>query len=178
MTGHFLLSSGLHSSHYFQCARVLQYPQYAEELCAHIAHHFSKKEPDLIIAPAIGGIVVAQEVARQLGVRSLFAERERGEMALRRGFDIQPDERVLVVEDVVTTGGSIGEVLGLAKMLGGETVGAACIVDRSGGKTNLGVEFFSLLRLRIQALPPEKCDLCKQGLPLVKPGSRKLASNG
>jgi orotate phosphoribosyltransferase len=174
LTGHFLLTSGLHSSQYFQCAKVLQYPKYAEELCAEIGENFTGREVTAVVAPAIGGIVVAHEVARSLGVRALFAEREHGHMALRRGFEIRPGEKVLVVEDVVTTGGSVREVLDLVKKLQAKPVGVGCLVDRSGGKADFGLELFSLISLDIVVMPPDECDRCKQGLPLVKPGSRRV----
>jgi len=175
--GHFLLSSGLHSGQYFQCARVLQFPELAEQLCSKIGEHFSDQNVQAVAAPAIGGILVAHETARFLKVRALFSERENGNMVLRRGLEIESGENVLVVEDVVTTGGSVREVIELVRRSRGKPVGVGCIVDRSGGKVNFGIEFFSLIKLDIAASAPDKCDLCKQGLPLVKPGSRKL-NNG
>ncbi len=173
--GHFLLSSGLHSRQYFQCAKVLQYPKFAEQLCAQIAEHFVKHNISAVAAPAIGGIIVAHEIARSLNARAIFTEREGGSMALRRGFEIKKGERLLVVEDVITTGGSVAEVIALVKSLGGDVAGAACIVDRSGGRAELGVELFSLIQLNIETTPPERCELCRQGAPLVKPGSRKIS---
>jgi orotate phosphoribosyltransferase len=181
--GHFLLSSGLHSRQYFQCAKVLQYPPFAEQLCSEIAAHFAKSNIAAVAAPALGGIIVAHETARHLSepdplrgnTRAIFTEREGGSMALRRGFEIQKGERVLVVEDVITTGGSLAEVIALVKALGGEIAGAACIVDRSGGRADLGVEVFSLIQLNIETMPPERCALCRQGAPLVKPGSRTIS---
>ena len=176
LTGHFQLTSGLHSRQYFQCARVLQYPEYAELLCAEVGKHFAGREVAAVAAPAVGGIIVAHETARALEVRAIFMEREAGKMTLRRGFEIRRGERVLMVEDVITTGGSVGEVIELVKSLGGFPVGAACLVDRSGGKVDLGIELFSLMKMDIQTTPPEHCDLCKQGVPVIKPGSRKLAN--
>lgn len=173
LEGHFLLSSGLHSPQYFQCAKVLQYPHYAELLCGEIAEHFANEDVDVVIAPAIGGIVVAQEVGRQLCRRSIWAEREQDKMSLRRGFELQPGERVLVVEDVVTTGGSVWEVMTLASDAGCEVVGVGAIVDRSGGKTTFDIDLFAVMRLEVVTYPSEQCPLCKRGLPLVKPGSRK-----
>lgn len=173
LEGHFLLSSGLHSPQYFQCAKVLQYPHYAELLCGEIAEYFADEDVDVVIAPAIGGIVVAQEVGRQLCRRSIWAEREQDKMSLRRGFELQPGERVLVVEDVVTTGGSVREVMTLASDAGCEIVGVGAIVDRSGSKTTFDVDLFAVVRLEVVTYPPEQCPLCKRGLPLVKPGSRK-----
>ncbi|MFQ5822696.1 MAG: orotate phosphoribosyltransferase [bacterium] len=172
ITGHFLLTSGLHSHQYLQCANVLQYPDLAEKLCLQIANYFAEHEISVVIAPAVGGILVAHEVARSLGVRALFTERENGLMALRRGFEIQKSERVLVVEDVVTTGGSVSKVIDLVNKLEGNPVGVGCLVDRSGGKVDFGLELFSLITLKIEAIPSAKCELCKQGLPLIKPGSR------
>jgi len=174
LEGHFLLTSGLHSPTYFQCALVLQYPRYAEAFCSEIASHFAGRNIDAVIAPAIGGIVVSQEVARLLNVRGMWAEREAGTMTLRRGFRLQPGERVLVVEDVVTTGGSVREVVDLVRDRGAEVVGVAAIVDRSGGKASFDTEFFATFSMDVVTYKPEACPLCQQGLPLVKPGSRQL----
>jgi orotate phosphoribosyltransferase len=176
LEGHFLLTSGLHSSQYFQCAKVLQYPQHAEKLCRGIAEHFRTGNIEAVISPALGGIIVGQEVARQLGARSIFAERAAGILQLRRGFEIKAGERVLACEDVVTTGGSIGEVVKIARRNGGSIVGAACIVDRSSGKpgSDLGAELFSVLRMDVVTYKPEECPLCQQNKPLVKPGSRSV----
>jgi orotate phosphoribosyltransferase len=129
-----------------------------------------------VAAPAVGGIIVAHETARHLNARAIFSERDGGAMSLRRGFEIREKERVLVVEDVVTTGGSIAEVIGLVKSMGGEVIGAACLVDRSGGAVNLGVDLFSLMELKIETMSPDNCALCEQGVPVVKPGSRKIAN--
>ncbi|MFQ5709798.1 MAG: orotate phosphoribosyltransferase [bacterium] len=178
LNGHFRLTSGLHSQQYFQCAKVLQYPEYAERLCGEIGKHFEGEAVSAVVAPAIGGIVVAHEVARALGVRALFSERESGQMALRRGFAIENGERILVVEDVVTTGGSVQEVLELVKSRAGIPVGVGCLVDRSSGNVDFGGPFFSLIRLNIQAWPADRCALCQRGVPLVKPGSRSAASDG
>lgn len=174
LEGHFILTSGLHSPNYFQCALVLQYPSYAEKLCGEISKHFEKAEVDVVIAPAVGGIVVAQEVGRQLGKRTIFAERQDGKMTLRRGFSIQPGERVLVVEDVVTTGGSVFEVIDLVREAGGIPVGAGYIVDRSGGNVHFGIDQFAVLTLHVTTYQPQNCPLCEQGIPAVKPGSRGL----
>lgn len=178
LAGHFLLTSGLHSREYFQCARVLQYPEFAEALCAEIASHFQDRDITTVMAPAIGGIIVAHEVARHLGVKAIFSERENTGMTLRRGFEIDPVEEVLVVEDVVTTGGSVREVIDLVGRLGGKVVGVGCLVDRSGGRVDFGYETFSLVSLAIETMPAEKCDLCRKGIPVIKPGSRKDAANG
>ncbi len=174
LEGHFLLTSGLHSSKYFQCAKVLQYPEYAETLCRQIARHFYTSEVEVVISPAIGGIIVGYEVARQLEVRNIFAEREEGVMKLRRGFGIKPGERVLVCEDVVTTGGSVFEVIELVKNAGGKLIGVGCIVDRSGGKIDFGIRFASVVRLKVPSFKPEECPLCKEGIQIEKPGSRGI----
>lgn len=171
--GHFRLTSGLHSPEYFQCAKVLQYPQYNEILCGDIFRHFHDWRVELVVAPAIGGIMVGQEVARQLRSRGIFAERENNQMALRRGFEVKKGERVLVCEDVVTTGGSVLEVVNLVKAQGGVIVGVACIVDRSREPINFGAEFFPLLRMDVPVYKPEACPLCRDNVPIVKPGSRK-----
>ncbi len=174
--GHFLLSSGLHSPTYFQCAMVLQYPRYREQFCREIVEFFTEEEEqiDLVIAPAIGGIVVADEVGRQLDVRSIFAEREEGKMVLRRGFTIEPNENVLIVEDVITTGGSVKEVVELVEGMGGFIVGIGCVVDRSGGKVKFDVPLYAAHSSRQITYPPEKCPLCLQNIPLTKPGSRRM----
>jgi orotate phosphoribosyltransferase len=176
LEGHFQLSSGLHSPQYFQCAKVLQYPQHAELLCREIAQHFKGMKVDVVISPALGGIVVGQEVARQLGARSIFAERADGILQLRRGFEIKTAERVLACEDVVTTGGSIGEVLDIVKKRGGSIVGQACIVDRTSGEpeSNKHEPLFSLIKMDIVTYKPADCPLCRQTIPLVKPGSRSV----
>ncbi|UCE17737.1 MAG: orotate phosphoribosyltransferase [Gemmatimonadota bacterium] len=176
LSGHFLLTSGLHSPQYFQCALLLQYPQHTMRLCGELANAFSGKEIDLVIAPAIGGIVVAQEVGRVLNKRSIFAEREGGVMSLRRGFSIQPGEKVLVTEDVITTGGSVKEVIDLVEKNGGDVVGVGVIVDRSRGKFTLDVPFIPLLEMDVVVHQPEACPSCKDGIPIVKPGSRKRKS--
>ncbi len=174
LKGHFQLTSGLHSAQYFQCAKVLQYPRYAELLCGEIARHFSDKKINVVISPAIGGIVVGQEVGRQLGVRTMFAERANGLMQLRRGFEIRPQERVLVCEDVITTGGSAGELIKIVKRQGSEVVGVGSIVDRSGGTVDFPTsDQFSLLRLTTVSYQPNECPLCKQNIPISKQGSRQ-----
>jgi orotate phosphoribosyltransferase len=173
LKGHFRLSSGLHSEGYLQCALVLQYPEYAKTLCAELAKKFRDTRPTAVIAPAIGGILVSYEVARALGCRSVFTERENDIMILRRGFSLEKSDRVLVVEDVVTTGGSTKEVIEVVKKNGAEAIGVGAIVDRSGGEINFGLEFNSLIKLKIMAFKPEECPLCKEGIPVVKPGSKR-----
>ena len=174
--GHFGLTSGLHSDTYFQCALVLQHPRHAEQLCAIGKSRFAGQRVDAVIAPAVGGIIVTYELARQLGVRNLFAERQEGQMQLRRGFRIQPGERLLVTEDVVTTGGSVKEVIELVRELGGEVVGVFAIVDRSGGRVDFGVPFEPAVRLAVRTFDPEHCPMCRDGVPIDKPGSRGLKS--
>lgn len=174
LEGHFRLSSGLHSSQYFQCAKVLQYPKYAEQLCKIIADHFNNKKIEVVTGPALGGIVIAQELARLLNCRAIFAERTEGILKFRRGFEIIPDENVLVCEDVITTGGSIIELIQLVKAAGGKIIGAASLVDRSGGKVQLDVlDQYSIITFEVINYKPEECPLCKANLPLVKPGSRE-----
>lgn len=174
LTGHFRLTSGRHSDRYFQCALVLQHPQYCAQLCQALAQAFAQKQVETVIGPAMGGILVAYEVARALGVRSIFAEREEGHMTFRRGFAIRPGEKILVVEDVITTGGSVLEVIEAAKAAGGDVVGAGVLVDRSGGKANLGVHTHALLEIPAVSYEPDQCPLCRQGIPAMKPGSRNL----
>ena len=175
LEGHFRLTSGLHSPQYFQCAKVLQHPKRATAFCREIALECTFNDViDVVISPAIGGIVVGQEVARLLGCRAIFAEREGDVMTLRRGFEIKPGENVLAVEDVVTTGGSIKEVISLAKQAGGIIKGVAFIVDRSGDRVKFDVPFFAALKMDVITYPPEECPLCKQGIELTKPGSRKV----
>ena len=173
LDGHFLLTSGLHSPQYFQCAKVLQYPWLAQKLCWEIAYNFMTDQITTVIAPAIGGIVVAQEVGSLIKARSIFAERENNLMTLRRGFEIYSDDNVLIVEDVVTTGGSVNEIIDLVKKSGAKLKGAGFLVDRSKGKIKFPIKTFSLLRLDVVTYHADQCNLCKKGVPLVKPGSRK-----
>lgn len=177
LTGHFLLTSGLHSPRYLQCALVMQHPKVAEQLCSALAEKASQDEHigeiDLVIAPALGGVVVAHEVARALGVRAIFTERQDGSMVLRRGFQINPGERAFVVEDVVTTGGSTREVMQVVEAYGGIVAGAGSLIDRSGGAVDLGVPRHALAVLQVPTYKPEECPLCKEGTPAIKPGSRK-----
>lgn len=173
LTGHFKLSSGLHSEKYLQCALVLQYPAIAEKLGRAIAEKFSKEKPAIVVGPALGGITIAYEVARALGARGIFTERVDSKMVLRRGFHIDRSERVLVVEDVVTTGLSTKEVVDVVKGLGGLVIGVGSIIDRSAGSADLGVRFEALARLKIATYPEGACPMCKSGIPITKPGSRK-----
>ena len=177
LEGHFLLSSGLHSPYYLQCARVLQYPDYAEMLCRELARRIDELdvEYDFVIAPALGGIIVSYETARHLRTRGIFAERVDGKLTLRRGFEIKPGEKAIVVEDVVTTGKSTGETMEVVKQHGGEVVAVGSLVDRSGGKVNFGVPFVTLWRLEVPVFEPDSCPICKEGkIPLIKPGSRNI----
>jgi orotate phosphoribosyltransferase len=174
LNGHFLLTSGRHSNQYFQCAQVLQYPEHNETICGLIADHFRSTNIDIVISPAIGGIVVGQEVARQLGKKSIFAEREDKVLTLRRGFMIEEGKKYLVCEDVVTTGSSVFEVIEIVKKGGGILAGVGYIVDRSNNKVQFGVPQFSTLQLEVVSYTPEECPLCKQNIPTVKPGSRKI----
>lgn len=174
LDGHFQLTSGLHSPQYFQCAKVLQYPRHTELLCGEIATHFTKSNIDVVIAPALGGIVVGQEVGRQLGVRMMFTERKDGVMQLRRGFEIRAGEQVLVCEDVVTTGGSVFEVINIVQERGGRVAGVGYIVDRSGGKVTFDVQDFQFTTLHMDVVTyrPADCPMCRQSIPMTKPGSR------
>lgn len=175
LEGHFLLTSGRHSNQYFQCAKVLQYPNYTSDVCSVLANHFRNFEIDTVIAPAMGGIIVGYEVARQLGKRSIFTERENNQMTLRRGFSLSENEKVLVCEDVVTTGGSVFEVIEIVKSFNAKVIGVASIVDRSNGKVDFGYPFKSSLQLEVKSFLPVECPICKEGnIPLVKPGSRKI----
>jgi orotate phosphoribosyltransferase len=173
LTGHFLLTSGLHSEKYLQCAKVLQWPDHAEACGKSLAAHFAEDEPRLVISPAVGGIVIGQEVGRALGCRAIFAERENGALRLRRGFSIEPGESAVVVEDVITTGGSTLETAEVVKSHGGKVLGALSVIDRSGGKARLDIRYHSLWTLDIPTFSADECPLCKAGSLPVKPGSRK-----
>jgi orotate phosphoribosyltransferase len=172
LEGHVRLTSGLHSPGYLQCALVLQHPREAEACGAAIARHVTPLAPDVVLSPALGGVVIGHEVARALGVRALFAERQDGTLTLRRGFSLNQGERVLVVEDVVTTGGSTRETIDVARAAGATVVGAASIIDRSGGTQALDVPYYALASVSLPTYQPEACPLCAAGQPVVKPGSR------
>lgn len=172
LKGHFLLTSGLHSPVYWEKARVLQYPEYTEKLCRMIADHYRKAGATVVAGPTIPGIILAYETARQLGVRSIFAEKDNsGGRAFRRGFEIAPGEKVLIVDDILTTGGLVREVMDAVKKLGGEIVGIGVMVDRSVQPVDFGVPFYTCHRAEEIAYPADKCPLCAQGVPLVRPGS-------
>ncbi|AAD35418.1 orotate phosphoribosyltransferase [Thermotoga maritima MSB8] len=174
MEGHFILSSGKHSSRYVQCARLFEFPEYGDVVGEELAKLLKKYDVETVVGPAMGGVILSYVVARYLKARSLFAERENGVMKLRRGFFVKPGEKVAVVEDVVTTGGSVKEVIELLKEYGANVVCVGSIIDRSGGKVDFGVPFESLLKLDLPVYDPEDCPLCKQGIPAEKPGSRGL----
>ena len=178
LEGHFQLTSGLHSTVYLQCARVLQYPDKAESFGKAIAEHYQGQGISLVASPAIGGLIIGHEVARALGARFIWTEREGGAMTLRRGFTVSPGEKTLVVEDVITTGGSTRETVEALKRAGAEVVGAASIIDRSSGMSDVGVPRIALATLRVQSVEPSNCDACKLGSPVVKPGSRKKKDEG
>ena len=174
LEGHFRLTSGLHSSGYLQCALVLQHPHEASACGAAIAAQVRTLGAETVLSPALGGIVIGHEVARALGVRAIFTERQDSALTLRRGFALAPGERVLVVEDVVTTGGSTRETIEVARAAGAIVVGAAAIIDRSGGNQGLDVPFHALATISLPTYPPESCPLCAAGQPVVKPGSRTM----
>ena len=170
--GHFVLSSWLHSHEYLQCASVLQHPTLASRICEALAERFLSDEVTCVVAPALGGILVGYEVARHLGARSLFSEREEGRLKFRRSFRVTPKDRVLVVEDVITTGGSVEELITLAQDTGATVVGVGALVDRSGGWVAFDVKYHALMSLHLKTFPANECPLCKEGVPLNKPGSR------
>lgn len=172
LEGHFILRSGLHSRQYFQCALALQEMPIVEKFGAALAEKVSQLNPQTVISPAMGGLVIGQEVARQLRIRFIFTEKEEGKLTLRRGFKISPGEKILVVEDVVTQGGRVKETIDIVRSFGGDVVGVAVLVDRSDGKVSFGVPLFSLIKMHIETYPPDELpeDLAK--IPPVKPGSK------
>ena len=177
LEGHFLLTSGLHSPLYVEKFNVLQHPEYTEKLCKELAERFKNKGVQTVMGPMTGGILLAHEVGKALGTRAIFTEREKGKMTLRRGFCTKPGERVLIVEDIVTTGGSVQEVVDVVKAAGGEIVGVGLLVDRSGGKAEFGVpkeDVQALLNLEVPTYEPETCPLCKEGVPMTERGSHHL----
>jgi len=173
LEGHFVLSSGLHSNQYVQCALLLQHPQIATDVANMIAEQYKDKNITCVIGPALGGVVIAYKVAEALGVRSIFGERKNGEMCLRRGFSLSPEDNLLVMEDVITTGKSVKELLDVIKDYGSNIVSVASIVDRSNGDVNFGCEFLSLLKLEIQTFKPDNLPDWLKSIPAIKPGSRK-----
>ena len=174
--GHFKLTSGVHSDTYIQCAQVMQHPEFMHNLCSELGKKFKGDDIDVIVGPAIGGIIMAHVMARVLGpwVRAIFTERENGKMTLRRSFEINQGEKVLVVEDITTTGSSVREVVDIVKSREGKVVGVGVLIDRSGGKVDFGIKTEKLLTVDIKTYLPEECPLCKKGIPVVKPGSREL----
>ena len=172
LEGHFRLTSGLHSSIYLQCALVLQYPEKAEKFGRALADHFKGKGIQLVASPAIGGLIIGHEVARALGAKFIWTERNEGQMTLRRGFSVSPGEKTLVVEDVITTGGSTCETVDALEKAGAHVLAAASIIDRSSGKAEVGVPRVALATLNVKSVDPSECELCRQGVEVVKPGSR------
>ena len=174
LEGHFILTSGRHSSMYFQCAKVLQHPEYLHKFSKQIVNHFQDINIDIVISPAVGGIVLGAEVGRQLNKQTIFAEREQGIMTLRRGFEILPNYNVLVVEDVITTGGSVKEVIELVKSSGAEVAGVGVLVDRSGGKVKLHEKQFCVTELEAVSYGDDEIPEDLANIPVLKPGSRSL----
>jgi len=174
--GHFKLTSGVHSDTYIQCAQIMQHPEFMHNLCSELGKKFRGDDIDVIVGPAIGGIIMAHVMARVLGpwVRAIFTERENGKMTLRRSFEIKEGEKVLVVEDVTTTGSSVREVIDIVKLRQGKVVGVGVLIDRSGGEVDFGIKTEKLLTVDIKTYFPEECPLCKKGIPVLKPGSREL----
>ena len=177
LEGHFVLSSGLHSREYLQCALILQHPTLSARACQALAQRFVSDELTCVAAPALGGIVVGYETARHLGARAIFAERQEGVLQLRRGFQVGPNDRVLVVEDVVTTGGSVDELIRIIRDAGATVVGVGALVDRSNGWVSFDVKYHALLSRDLKTFPPESCPLCKEGVPIHRPGSRGLSTD-
>ncbi len=169
MEGHYLLTSGRHSDKFLQCSQVLQYPDKAQKICGAMADLFRDCQVDTVVGPAMGGIILSYEVARALGARAIYTEKQEGDMVLRRGFSVQPGEQVLVVEDVMTTGGSVRKVIDIIRETGAQVVGVAAMVDRSGGAIDLGVPTRPLVTLEVQSWDPADCPLCREGLDLIRP---------
>ena len=174
--GHFKLTSGRHSDKYMQCAKLFIDPKVSQTMSSELAKKFENDDIDLVIGPAIGGIILAYEVAKQLNKPNIFAERQNGEMTFRRGFGVEKGMNVLVVEDVVTTGGSVKEVVKLATDMGANVVGVGSIVDRSNGKVDFGVKFEAVLPMEVVSYEEADCPICKTGAPITKPGSRSIFS--
>jgi orotate phosphoribosyltransferase len=171
LEGHFILTSGRHSPHYIEKFRVLEHPARTAELCTGIAANFAGQGVTVVVGPATGGIILAHETAKQMGLRAMFTERIDGKMVMRRGFTLTPEDRVLLVEDIVTTGGSIFEVIDVVRATGAQIAGLGFLVDRSGGKVDFGIPAKALLTLDVVTYPPDDCPLCAQGSPAMKPGS-------
>ena len=174
LDGHFVLTSGRHSSSYFQCAKVLQYPRYLSQFAQSIANNFINSNVDAVISPAIGGIVLGTEVGRLLNVKTIFAERKKGDMCIRRGFEIKENDKILVIEDVITTGGSVKEVIDEVTKLGGIIFGVGVLVDRSNGQAKLHKNQFSIIELEAVSFEPDKVPDRLKNIPIQKPGSRNI----
>jgi len=174
--GHFKLTSGVHSDSYIQCAQVMQYPEFIHNLCSELGKKFKGSDIDVIVGPAIGAIIMAHVMAMVLGpwVRAIFTERENGKMTLRRSFEIKKGEKVLVVEDITTTGSSVREVIDIVKSKQAKVVGVGALIDRSGGKVDFGIRYEKLLTIKMKTYQPDNCPLCKNKIPITKPGSRGL----
>jgi len=174
--GHFKLTSGVHSDAYIQCAQIMQYPEFIHNLCSELGKKFKGNNIDVIIGPAMGAIIMSHVMAMVLGpwVRAIFTERENGKMTLRRSFKINKGEKVLVVEDITTTGSSVREVIDIVKSRQAEVVGVGALIDRSGGKVDFGVRYEKLVTIKMNTYEPEDCPLCKNKIPITKPGSRGL----
>ncbi len=174
--GHFKLTSGVHSDSYIQCAQVMQYPEFIHNLCNELGKKFKGSDIDVIVGPAIGAIIMAHVMAMVLGpwVRAIFTERENGKMTLRRSFEIKKGEKVLVVEDITTTGSSVREVIDIVKSKQAKVVGVGALIDRSGGKVDFGIRYEKLLTIKMKTYQPDNCPLCKNKIPITKPGSRGL----
>jgi len=176
LKGHFKLTSGVHSDSYIQCAQVMQYPEFIHNLCSELGKKFKGEDIDVIVGPAMGAIIMSHVMAMVLGpwVRAIFTEREDGKMTLRRSFEIKKGEKVLVVEDVTTTGSSAREVIDIVKSRQAEVVGVGALIDRSGGKVDFGIRYEKLLTIKMNTYEPDNCPLCKKGIPITKPGSRGI----
>jgi len=174
LEGHFLLSSGRHSDKYCQCAKLLQYPDKAEKVLKIVADKLKDVNFDMVVGPAMGGVVVSYELARQTGKPGIFAERQDGNMTIRRGFEIKRGQKIIISEDVITTGKSFLEVADIIKSQGGEIVGICCIVDRRAEGVEIEYPLYSAVKLEVKSFEKENCPLCKEGIPYIKPGSRNI----
>lgn len=172
LEGHFQLRSGMHSNRFFQAALVLQHPEIAERLCGELAEKFKNLKVETVLSPALGGLIVGHELARSLKARAIFAEKENDRLVLRRGFSIGKGEKIFIAEDVVTLGGRVEQTVELARSLGADVVGVGVIVDRSAGSVDFDIAYRSLIKLDLDIYQPDKCPLCKDGIPLLRPGSK------
>ncbi|MBC8492027.1 MAG: orotate phosphoribosyltransferase [Candidatus Marinimicrobia bacterium] len=174
MSGHFLLSSGLHSDSYLEKFRIFEQPKIHERLISEILSHFDTTEVKTILGPALGGVIMASEAARQLNIRAVFSEKEDSRLTLRRGFKLSSGEKVLILDDIVTTGGSVKETITIAENAGAKILGIGILADRSGGRVKFGYRHHALMNLDLPVYKPEECPMCKEKMPLIKPGSRKI----